>query len=271
MGRISPETRSVREPAVAGAFYPGGRSALRALIRELLRAQGTPGTDRAPKALIVPHAGYVYSGPVAAAAYARLAPWREAITRVVIVGPSHRVALRGLALPQAEAFATPLGEIAVDPEGRRRLRERGDVLFADAPHELEHCIEVQLPFLQTVLAEFTILPLLVGDASPEHVAAVLVDVWGGPETLVLVSSDLSHYHRYAIAQRLDAETAQEILERRSDLTPDQACGAAAINGLLTQARALGLTVEQIARNNSGDTSGDTSRVVGYGAFALHGA
>jgi len=262
----------VREPAVAGLFYPAEASELRAAVGELLAGPVAADPRAATaKALIVPHAGYAYSGPVAAAAYAQIAVRRRRISQVVVIGPSHRAHFRGIALPESDAFSTPLGEIRIDAAGKAKLRARGDVIISDAPHDLEHCIEVQLPFLQTVLDDFTLLPLVAGQASAAYVASVLEDVWGGPETLILASSDLSHYHSYAVAQRLDGQTAAAILARRTDLTGEAACGAVAINGLLARARDLGLVVEEIARLNSGDTAGDRTRVVGYGAFAIHDA
>ena len=262
----------VRPPAVAGLFYPGEPAALRAMIGRLLaRNRGAAAPAYAAKALIVPHAGLVYSGSVAASAYAQIAARRAQISRVVIIGPSHREYLRGIAVPTVDAFATPLGDIPLDLQGRDCLLRRGDGVAADSPHAQEHCIEVQLPFLQTVLDAFTLLPLLVGSASPAHVASVLDEVWGGAETLVLASSDLSHYHPYDVARQLDGQTAAAILDRQTNLTGEQACGAAPINGLLTRARQLGLVVEELDRLNSGDTSGDRSRVVGYGAYALHDA
>lgn len=265
----------MRPPAVSGSFYPGDGQALRATVERLLERAGAAlpsgeGGSSADKALIVPHAGYVYSGAVAAAAYARLAHRRGQISRVVVIGPSHRAWFRGIAVPEAGLFATPLGEITVDAAGKARLLESDGVLESDAPHAAEHCIEVQLPFLQVVLGEFTLLPLLTGLASPAQVATVLAAAWGGPETLVVVSSDLSHYHDYAAAQALDAQTAAAILAQ-GRLADEQACGALAINGLLTRAQQLGLAIEEIARLNSGDTAGDRTRVVGYGAWSLHDA
>jgi AmmeMemoRadiSam system protein B len=260
----------IRPPAVAGLFYPEDADALRSLI-EKLRGDSLVEAElpAPPKALIVPHAGYPYSGPVAAAAYSLIEPLREVIRRVVLIGPSHRVYLHGVALPQAQSFATPLGDIPIDEDGRNLLLQRGDVLASDAPHEMEHCLEVQLPFLQTVLHEFTLLPLVIGSARTPQVAALLEDVWGGAETLVLASSDLSHYLPYDSARQFDAVTATAIVNRHTDLTHEQACGAAAINGLLAVARKLGLDVTEIVRLNSGDTAGDVRRVVGYGAFAIH--
>jgi MEMO1 family protein len=269
MGDFSLNT-SVRHPAVAGLFYPEDPDALRALIEQLLsQAHVEVNLAAPPKALIVPHAGYPYSGPVAAAAYSLIEPLRERIKRVVLIGPCHRVYLHGIAVPQVQSFATPLGEIPIDALGRDKLLRRGDVLASDTPHELEHCLEVQLPFLQTVLDDFTLLPLVVGSTTPAHVASVLSDVWGGPETLVLTSSDLSHYLPYDSAREIDAATAAAIVKRHTDITNQQACGAAGINGLLSIAQQLGLEVTEIARQNSGDTSGDVRRVVGYGAFAIH--
>ena len=261
---------NVRHPAVAGLFYPDDPEALRAVISQLLTSARTNTNLRTPpKALIVPHAGYPYSGPVAAAAYSLIEPLHNRIKRVVVVGPSHRHYLRGIALPQATFFATPLGEIPIDKQGRDILLRRGDVLASDSPHELEHCLEVQLPFLQTVLDDFTLVPLVVGDVQAAQVASVLNDVWGASDSLVLASSDLSHYLTYDAAREIDATTATAIVNRHTDITHHQACGAAGINGLLQVALELGLEVTEIARQNSGDTAGDTKRVVGYGAFAIH--
>jgi len=269
MGELS-SNASVRQPAVAGLFYPKNAAALRVAIEQLLANVTADFTLPAPpKALIVPHAGYPYSGPVAAAAYALIEPLRKRIKRVVMIGPSHRVYLQGIALPKVLAFATPFGEISIDAPGRAKLLQRGDVLISDAPHELEHCLEVQLPFLQIVLDQFTLLPLVVGTCTATHVASVLSDVWGGEETLVLASSDLSHYLPSDSAREIDAVTATAILNRHTDITQEQACGASGINGLLFVTRQLGLEVTEIALQNSGDTSGDVRRVVGYGAFAIH--
>ena len=268
----TPTNASVREPAVAGRFYPRDPALLRATIARLFE-RNVADFRALPmaKALIVPHAGYQYSGSVAAAAYAGIAARRREICKVVVIAPSHHEYYHGIAVPQADVFSTPLGDIRIDAEGKANLLARGDVRVSDAPHALEHCIEVQLPFLQTVLADFALLPLLAGVASPEYVASVLALVWGGRETLVLASSDLSHYHAYESAQRLDAQTAAAIRARQTDLTDAQACGAVAINGLMLRARELDLVVDEIARSNSGDTAGDRSRVVGYGAFAVHEA
>ena len=265
---------SVRPAAVAGMFYPGVPRALEASVRALLdnapgpAADGTDANANWPKALIVPHAGYIYSGPIAASAYARLIPGRSRIRRVVMLGPVHRVPIRGLALPGVDSFVTPLGAVAVDAEAARRLHAMRQVRESDAAHSLEHSLEVQLPFLQTILDEFTLVPLLVGDATPMEVAEVIERMWGGPETLIVVSSDLSHYHPYDEASEIDRSTVDDILALADTLDHEQACGATPINGFTICARRHGLTAELIDLRNSGDTAGDKSRVVGYSAFAF---
>ncbi|MGH8175978.1 MAG: AmmeMemoRadiSam system protein B [Steroidobacter sp.] len=269
--RPTPVNTSVRRPAVAGLFYPQDAGELRAIVSAYLRQTPAASLPTPPKALIVPHAGYVYSGVAAAAAYALVAEQRRRVRRVVLIGPSHRVYLQGAAVPQSESFETPLGAIAIDAELRSALLQRGDVLQSDEPHALEHSLEVQLPFLQTLFENFTLLPIVLGVASPDYVASVLADVWGEEDTLVLASSDLSHYHSYEAAQRIDAATSAAILRYDATLSGDQACGAVAINGLLQIARMKALEITQIMRYNSGDTAGDRARVVGYGAFAIHRA
>ena len=222
----------------------------------------------APKALIVPHAGFIYSGPVAATAYARLAAVRDTIRRVVLFGPTHRVPVRGLALPSVEAFATPMGEVAIDREAVTRALALRQVSTSDTPHAFEHSLEVQLPFLQAVLGEFGLVPFAVGDATPNEVSEVIDLLWGGDETLIIVSSDLSHYHRYAEARSTDRATGEAILAFAANLDHEQACGATPINGLLVAARRRGLTAELLDLRNSGDTAGDKNRVVGYASFAF---
>jgi hypothetical protein len=250
-------------------YYPRDAEGLRSALHSLLGHDATPAT-RLPKALVVPHAGYAYSGSVAAAAFRKLAIAAAAgIRHVVLLGPSHRVKVRGLALPSCEYFATPIGQVRVNAQARLRLRELGLAGVADAPHAFEHSLEVQVPFLQTLLGEFDLLPIAVGMAPPEQVARALEAVWGGAETLVVVSTDLSHHHTHAEALALDQQTAQRILERRSDLSESQACGADSLNGLLEVARHRGLQVELLDRRTSGDASGDSQRVVGYGSFALY--
>ncbi|OIQ95726.1 hypothetical protein GALL_223010 [mine drainage metagenome] len=262
---------NIRPAAVAGTFYSDSPSELAHGLGTLLKVAAPATAKPAPKALIVPHAGYVYSGPVAASAYAALAAARQTIRRVVLLGPAHRVALSGLALPLAIAFATPLGTIPIDAALAQTLLDLPQVTRSDAPHALEHSLEVQLPFLQTVLEDFTLLPLAVGDATGQEVAEVLERAWGGAETLIVVSSDLSHYHAYAEAQRLDRATAGQILALSPLSDFDQACGAIPVNGLISCARKHGLLPRLLALCNSGDSAGDRSRVVGYGAFAFDAA
>ncbi len=261
----------VRPPAVAGLFYPQDARELRQAVAAYVDACTRTGPARRPKALIVPHAGYPYSGAVAGCAYRVLRDSRATFRHVVLVGPSHRVPMRGLAMPSVESFATPLGEVAVDVANRQRLRELGLVGVSDAPHATEHSLEVQLPFLQVVLDSFDILPIATGLSPPEQVARALEGAWNGPDTLIVVSSDLSHYHTYDEALQLDSAATQIILARRSDLPDEQACGARAINGLMEIARRRGLEVELLQQRNSGDTAGDRSRVVGYGSYAVYEA
>jgi hypothetical protein len=223
-----------------------------------------------PKALIVPHAGFVYSGPVAASAYRTLVGRAKSIERVVLAGPSHRMPVPGIALPSVVAFDTPLGRIPIDTGTVQRLLALPHVYASNLPHRMEHSLEVQLPFLQMTLEDFSLVPLAVGDAAPEVVASVLEACWGGPETLVVISSDLSHYRDYDSARRIDAETARAIVGQADDLHDEQACGCRVLNGLMRLARQRQLRVEMLDLRNSGDTSGDTARVVGYGAFALYG-
>ena len=255
----------IREPAVAGQFYPGNASELCATIRMLFdEVQGEEGP--APKALIVPHAGYIYSGPVAATAYARLRPYRGQYTRVILLGPCHRVAVRGLALSGADVYRTPLGDVPLDKDAIADLTAP-EIRIFDATHQFEHSIEVHLPFLQTVIESFSLVPLVVGDATRETVAQVIDALWGGPETLVVISSDLSHYLAYDDARSRDKATCQAIerLEAHS-IDHDGACGATPIGGLLISAKQRGMTVRTLDLRNSGDTAGDRNRVVGYGSW-----
>lgn len=259
----------VRPAAVAGTFYPGDPRELRAEIEQLLDGVGPPQPRLGhPKVLIVPHAGYLYSGPVAAAAYDELFPARGLVKRVVVLGPVHRVPVRGLALPSAGGFDTPLGRIAIDRAAAETLAGLRQVVRSDPAHAMEHSLEVQLPFLQRVLGDFTLVPLAVGDASVAEVAEVIERLWGGSETLIVLSTDLSHYHSYDEARRIDARTLGRIAAYATDLHHEEACGATPLNGLLHVARARGLSIRQLAANNSGDTTGGKGRVVGYSAFAL---
>jgi len=258
----------LRPPAVAGTFYPLDAEELRRAVAGYVEGCPRSATVRQPKALIVPHAGYAYSGPVAGCAYRQLRDAGARIRHVVLIGPTHRVPLRGLAVSSLDGFDTPLGPVPIDAAGRQRLRELGLAGIADAPHAAEHSLEVQVPFLQSVLEDFDLLPIAAGLAPPELVARALDAVWGGDDTLIVVSSDLSHYHTSDEARQLDATTTQSILERRSDVSDEQACGARGINGLMQVARHRGLVVELLDQRNSGDTAGDRSRVVGYGSYAL---
>jgi len=261
---------SVRPAAVAGTFYPRDQRELSQNLAQMLGAAASAAPERAvPKAIIAPHAGYVYSGPIAASVYALLAPARGIIERVVLLGPTHRVAVRGLALPGVAAFATPLGTVDIDRGAVEALRQLPQVVVSAEAHALEHSLEVHVPFLQVILGRFTLVPLAVGRAIREEVAQVLDTVWGGPETLIVVSSDLSHYLPYADAQAVDRGTAKAILELAPDISHEQACGATPVTGLTLAARQRGLRPELIDLRNSGDTAGDRNRVVGYGAFAFY--
>ena len=220
-----------------------------------------------PKALIAPHAGYAYSGGVAAAAFATLRDRAQTIMRVVLIGPAHYVHVRGIAAPAADTFETPLGRVAVDLEALSAVADLQFVIRSDAPHAPEHALEVELPFLQTFLSSFQVVPLVVGDATPQDVAHVLGRLWGEPETLIVVSSDLSHYHDYETARRLDAATATAIEHGDwASLGPNQACGCLAVAGLLVEAGRRGLKAHRLSLCNSGDTAGSRDRVVGYGAW-----
>ena len=256
---------SIRAPAVAGSFYPADPRELKGMLSEFLAA--ARGDDSVPKAIIAPHAGYIYSGAVAASAYARLKPARGHIARVVLLGPAHRVGFRGLAFSSADYFVTPLGSIAVDQEALKAIAALPQVQLLDAAHLREHSLEVHLPFLQEVLGVFKLVPLVVGEAEPREVGEVLEKLWGGPETLIVISSDLSHYHDYETAQRLDTATSHAIEALKPEaISHDQACGRNPVNGLLYVARKKHLTAKTVDLRNSGDTAGPRDQVVGYGAY-----
>ena len=258
----------VRLSAVDGLFYPSSPDQLRGQVNELLSTVH-PLLETPPKAVIVPHAGFIYSGSTAAYAYQEITKYADRYKKVVLIGPSHHVAFRGLAVPSAEKFDTPLGQIPIAEE-TQSLADRHDyTMVSDEPHRREHSLEVQLPFLQICLPSFELIPILAGDASPDEVAGLLGLVWGREETLIVVSSDLSHYLPYDEARARDQATSQKILHYQSNLEGEEACGCRAVNGLLSVARQKGLHIEQLALQNSGDTAGDHSRVVGYGAYALH--
>ena len=256
-----------RAPAVAGLFYPDDPDELHRMVdRYLSEVRSDAGV---PKAVIAPHAGYIYSGPVAASAYARLRPARGKISRVVLLGPAHRVGFTGLALHSAQAFTTPLGNVPIDNEAIKLVRDLPQIRVYDAAHAQEHSLEVHLPFLQETLEVFKLVPLVVGDAEPRDVAEVLDRLWGGAETLIVISSDLSHYHDYATAQRLDRATSRAIEDLRyEDIKYDDACGRNPINGLLYTARRRGLKGSTVDLRNSGDTAGPRHQVVGYGAYVF---
>ena len=256
----------IRQPAVAGAFYPGTKQELTHDINEMLSGAIADIGYVPPKAMIVPHAGYIYSGKTAAMAYACLAALRYVIKRVILLGPVHRVPVRGLALPDVDAFATPLGDVALDMDAIAFLTHVKQVVVSSAVHAEEHSLEVQLPFLQSVLEDFKLVPLAVGDATPEEVSEVLDILWGGPETLIVVSSDLSHFLSYNLAESVDMQTVQMILSLESTLSHQQACGGTPINGLIQSALKHHMQPKLLDLCNSGDTSGDKSRVVGYAAL-----
>ena len=260
---------SVRPAAVAGSFYPASAHELAREVDDMLgHSAGSGLAPGFPKALIVPHAGYIYSGSVAAEAYDKLRPARGIVRRVVLLGPCHRVPVRGLALPDAAAFATPLGRVPIDRAAIESLAALPQVVVSSAVHAEEHALEVQLPFLQRVLGEFSLVPLAVGMATPEQVAEVIERLWGGAETLIVISSDLSHYHAYEEARAIDRDTARAILDYSTDIDHEQACGATPVAGMLLAAKRRHLEVELLDLRNSGDTAGGRARVVGYASFAF---
>lgn len=257
----------IRSAAVAGLFYPADPAQLQREIQSMLSSADE--IDSKPKALIVPHAGYIYSGPVAASAFAQLKEIQHTVERVILLGPCHRVPLRGLATSSADYFETPLGSIRIDREAIKQIASLPQVEEFDLTHQQEHSLEVQLPFLQEVLDDFSLVPLVVGDASTEEVSEVLDTLWGDDETLIVISSDLSHYHDYNTARAMDTETCHAIENMNpSAIQYDQACGRNPVTGLLLAAKKHGLHVTTLDLRNSGDTAGDKSSVVGYGAWAL---
>ncbi len=259
----------IRSPAVAGTFYPSYPAELGAAVDGYIRDAVAGPSEPVPKALIAPHAGYMYSGPVAGSAYAQIGELRAKIERVVLIGPAHRVALSGLATLGVEAFRTPLGDVPIDCEAVEEVLRLPPVHLLDEAHEFEHSLEVHLPFLQRVLGTISIVPLVAGDATPEEMANVLDALWGGPETFIVISSDLSHYYDYESARDLDAATtaAIEALDPEG-LGRESACGRVPIRGLLVLAKRHGLSVRTLDVRNSGDTAGARDQVVGYGAYAF---
>jgi MEMO1 family protein len=260
--------KTIQPAVVAGLFYPAKPAVLRDTIDAYLRdADVWPGAR--PRALVAPHAGYRYSGAVAGHAYAALRPWADTFERVAVLAPSHRVAFRGIATSGADAFETPLGEVAVDTDTVSRLAVLPGVVRRDDAFAHEHALDVQLPFLQAVLGEFRLVPLIVGDATREQVDGV-VEALVDPSTLIVVSSDLSHYHDYAGCQALDQRTSSCIEQLDAGaIGPQDACGAYPLRGLLEVARRHGWQVRTLDLRNSGDTGGDRDRVVGYGAYAFY--
>lgn len=255
----------IREAAVADQFYPGSAGELSGTVQQYLDEVDAE-TGPQPKALIVPHAGYVYSGPVAASGYARLKPYRERISHVILLGPCHHVPVRGLALSGADLFRTPLGDVPLDKEAIAGL-DLPAVRVFDHTHTFEHSLEVHLPFLQTSLDQFKLVPLVVGDAASQTVAEVLDVLWGGPETLIVISSDLSHYLDYNAAKKRDKATCHAIEHfDATSIGPDDACGCHSIGGLLEIAKRRGMRVETLDLRNSGDTAGHMAQVVGYGSW-----
>lgn len=260
---------TLRQPAVAGMFYPSQAAVLQQDIEDYLAAATTPAQPHQPKAIIVPHAGYIYSGPVAASAYSLLRPHADKIRKVVLIGPSHRVPLLGLATSSADAFHTPLGDIPLDRTSIDQLEQLPQVKRLDQAHQMEHSLEVHLPFLQTVLHAFELIPLVAGEASSDEVAEVLDAVWGGDETLIVISSDLSHYYDYATARRMDQHTSQAIEQLKpEDIANEHACGRIPVRGLLRVAQQRGLRAHTVDLRNSGDTAGARDQVVGYGAYII---
>jgi hypothetical protein len=256
---------TVRPASVAGRFYPSDPILLGREVDRLLSAVAVPPEDPTPKALIVPHAGYAYSGPVAASGYARLRRAGDTLERVVLLGPSHHVAFQGLVLPESEAFETPLGTVEMDLAALARIPQ---VRRNEAIHRPEHSLEVHLPFLQRVAPKAKLVPLAVGQAAPSEVADVLEALWGGSETVIVVSSDLSHYLSYQDCRALDEGTARQILRLDTALAPQCACGAVPVAGFLEAARRQQLYAQLLDLRNSGDTAGGREEVVGYGAFAF---
>lgn len=259
----------VRQPAVAGMFYPATEKKLTNDVLTYL-AQADERQGPQPKALVVPHAGYIYSGPIAASAYKQLIPFKDKINRVVLLGPSHRVAFSGMAVPESDYFYTPLGEIPIDKQAIQELSRLTQVIASDRAHSEEHSLEVQLPFLQVILDEFTLIPIVVGDAERHDVAEVIKQLWADEHTLIVISSDLSHYHEYFEAKKLDRATSDAVVHLKPDLIGyEDACGRNGLKGMMTVALEKGLHAELLDLRNSGDTAGDKNRVVGYGAYVFH--
>ena len=269
-------TESVRPPAVASLFYPGEAAELKQNLREMLdeASEAEDPNEDLPagqhlRALIVPHAGYVYSGTTAALAYHLLRKNRDDFHRILLLGPAHRVWLEGITFPGTDAFETPLGRIPLAKQQIRELLRFPEVQLRDDAHQDEHCLEVQLPFLQEILNEFELLPAVVGEISPDSLSGLLENLLEDPQNLLLLSTDLSHFHSYSEAQAIDQKTAEAIESFEDEkILPEQACGAHPLRGLLRHARIQGWKIQRLGLCNSGDTAGSKDRVVGYGAWAL---
>lgn len=262
----------IRPPAVAGMFYPSDETTLKNDIHIYLQQAHniSPHSTVTPKAIVVPHAGYIFSGPIAASAYQHLIPLKHQIKRVVLLGPCHRVAFKGLALPESDTFNTPLGNIEIDQKGIQQLASLSQIITSEQAHRDEHSLEVQLPFLQAILDDFTLIPLVVGNATAEDVAEVINLLWGDEHTLIVISTDLSHYHNYNHAKQLDRSTSDAIANLKPELIEyEDACGRNGLKGMLKVATEKHLSVDILDLRNSGDTAGDKERVVGYGAYAFH--
>jgi len=259
----------IRPAAVAGLFYSADPDQLRSDVLHYLQ-QAKASSDFTPKAIIAPHAGYIYSGPVAASAYKLLQPVKHLIKQVILLGPSHRVAFRGIATPDADYFSTPLGKIKINRLLCEQIESLDFVQANATAHAQEHSLEVQLPFLQNILDDFELTPLVVGDCDAQDVAHLLDLLWGGNDTLIVISSDLSHYHNYLSAQQLDRKTSLAIENCQPEkISYEDACGRSPLNGLLTLAKQKHLDIDTVDLRNSGDTAGDKERVVGYGAYVVH--
>lgn len=256
----------IRQPCVAGYFYPSDAEELQGTVSSLLQQADEP-TSTSPKAIIAPHAGYIYSGPIAATIYKTLTPHKHTINKVILLGPAHRVGFQGIAVTNADSFATPLGNIPIDHKAIEQATKLENVKVYEHAYDGEHSLEVQLPFLQTVLDNFSLIPCVVGDAKPIEVAKLVEKLWGGEETVVVISSDLSHYYDYQTAQKLDRAATEAIISLEpQQLHNNQACGRLPIKGLLIAAKNKGLKAKVLDLRNSGDTAGDKNRVVGYGAY-----
>jgi MEMO1 family protein len=260
--------QTIRSAAVAGKFYPAEPLKLGRMIETFLEEAPT-GLAQNPKAVIAPHAGYIFSGPIAGSAFRAWAEQPRGIRRIVLLGPSHYVRFPGIALPQATAFATPFGTVLVDADAVADLRSLSQVREFPAAHAREHCLEVELPFLQQIFSDFAVVPLVIGDATDDEVREVVAVLWGGEETRFVVSSDLSHFHDYATARLMDRSTAERIEGARAEtLSVNDACGYRAIRGFVNAAKAHGLDARALDLRNSGNTAGPRDSVVGYGAFAF---